>query len=125
MKASNKVNSSLLMYHCLQYSHNKAIRTKYRINGPQLNILISIYYGTQINPQRWGRSIKHCIRHLNPHLGPHYILRDIVLLDNKDLIKYSEQTPKKYSITITGEGMGIVEGLFNPESLDTFIRGKV
>ena len=112
----------LLLYHCLQYSYNKRIRTKHRINGPQLNILTAIYYGLVINPQRWGRSIKQCIRTLNPQLDANYVIRDIVVLDNKGLITYSEISSKNYTIELTSEGKQLIEQLFDKKAIDSYIR---
>jgi hypothetical protein len=113
-----------LLYHCLQHSYNKHVRTSYRINGPQLSILIAIYYATQINPKRWQGSVKQCIKTLNPQLNGHYILRDLDILDSRGLITYNEKHPKDYRIELTSEGKRVISSLFDPEAIDSFIEAN-
>ena len=111
-----------LLFSCLQYSYNKHVRTRWRINNPQLSILSSIYYAIHGNPKRWRGSIKQCIRRLNPQLGPDYIIRDLHKLDQVGLITYSEVSPKDYSIKLTRDGKELIESLFNTESIVSYIE---
>lgn len=112
----------LLLYHSMQYGYNKHVRTKYRINGPQLSILTAIYYATKVNPKRWQGSVKQCIRTLNPQLRADYIIRDLHVLKDRELITYTEIAPKNYRVKLTSEGIRVIEELFNVEAIDTYIR---
>lgn len=117
-------DETLLLYHCLQYSYNKHVRTNYRINVNQLSILISIHYATNLNPKRWKGSVKQCIKTLNPQMNSYYILRDIEILNQRGLISYEEETPKRYKIEMTNEGRDIIERLFDRESVYSYIEGN-
>jgi hypothetical protein len=77
-----------------------------------------------VNPQRWGRSVKQCIKRLNPQMNSHYILRDLDILNHRDLIDYNEINPKNYKISLTTEGINVIEGLFNPERIDSYIESN-
>jgi len=115
------IDERLILYTCLQYGYSKLVRTSYRLNTFQLNVLIAIYYGSIINPQRWGKSIKQCIKTINPHMNSFYILRDLNVLNNKGLIDYNETNPKKYWVKLTKEGKQVIEGLFDTDSIDYYI----
>lgn len=114
----------VLLYNCLQYGYSKHVRTSLRINVNQLTILSAIYYGTTINPQRWQRSIKQCIKTLNPHMNGYYIIRDINILNDRGLINYSERHPKDYSIKLTKEGKAVIERLYDPISIDQYLSAN-
>ena len=114
-------DNRLLLYTCMQYGYHKHVRTNLRINTYQLTILSAIYYGNHINPQRWQRSIKQCVKTLNPHMNGYYIIRDINILNDRGLIDYSERHPKDYSIKLTKEGKAVIERLFDPKGIDAYL----
>ena len=114
----------LLLFSCMHYSYDKHVRTNYRINVNQLSILASIYYATKINPKRWQNSVKQCIKRLNPQMNSYYILRDLQILNDRGLIDYNEETPKKYWVKLTKTGKQVIEELFNTESIVSFIEAN-
>lgn len=114
----------LLLYTCLQFGYHKHVRTRYKLNVNQLHVLTSIYYALKVNPKRWKGSVKQCIRTLNPQMRPQYILRDLHVLNDKELITYNEINPKNYGVKLTKEGERVIIELFDAESITTYIEGE-
>lgn len=120
-----QIDKKALAFTFLQYAHTKAIRDQYRINGPALSLLCTLYYSEQyLNPLKRG-GIKTRLFKLNPQMNYYKFTEWLNDLERSGLIAYSSGNKlQNYTMKTTKEGRRVIEQLYSVHSIGELVDIK-
>jgi predicted transcriptional regulator len=118
-----QIDKQALAFTFLQYSHTKPIRDKYRINGPALTLLCTLYYSEHfLNPLKRG-GIKTRLYKLNPQMNYYKFTEWLNDLERSGLIAYSSGNKlQNYTMKTTKEGRQVINELYSVSTIGELVN---
>jgi len=114
------IDNRIVIYNFTQFRHNQAVRRKYRLTNPNIQVLCSVYYSTII------KKMNHCksyIMKLNSSMNQVYIESTLLLLSDRGLLDYIKtDNIHKYTFKVSKEGLSVMSLLYSEEAIDKLIN---